>query len=201
MKKKPPVTNRQTQGGKSETNTFGESFDRLTHNGELPFGWVTHKKEFTNKIQGEFSYFLNTWLESRNKSPKEQYSALKSLILYLEDVEKLCKSKGECYEFWFYEVLVTKDYIEKRKDELDELTANLEELQANFDKRNKELFNLDNRIIQMLLEHPDVMQSDFVNMFDPLVKDAVREKLYFMEKSGELTRTKSGRSYTLHYKQ
>jgi len=83
---------------------------------------------------------------------------------------------------------------------LNELTANFDELQANFIKRNKELANLDDRIIQMLKEHPNALQSDFVKMFDPIVKNDVREKLYYMEKSGELQRTKSGRSYILHYK-
>jgi len=140
------------------------------------------------------------WLESRNKSPKEQYSALKSFVLYLEDAERLCKSKGECFEWWFYELIASKEYIDQRKNELNELTANFDELQANFIKRNKELANLDDRIIQMLKEHPNALQSDFVKMFDPIVKNDVREKLYYMEKSGELQRTKSGRSYILHYK-
>ena len=110
---------------KADTNTFGDSFDRLTENGELPFGWVYRNKEFIGRIQGEYSYFLNLWLDSRTQPPKEQYSALKSFVLYLEDAEKLCKSKGECFEFWFYEILASKDYVEKRKKELENLIAML----------------------------------------------------------------------------
>ena len=193
LKEQPPIAK------KAETNSLGEQLDKLTAEGELPFGWVYHKRESTAKIQTEYSYFLNMWLETQNKSPKEQYAALKSFILYLEDAGKLCKNKGECYEFWFYNYLTTNDYIAKRKAELEALTANLDELQTNFVKRNKELSNLDERIIKMLIEHPDVLQSDFVKMFDPLVQNDVREKLYFMDKSGKLKRTKSGKSYTLHY--
>lgn len=104
-------------------------WEHLTDEGELPFGWIYHNKEFTDRINNEYSHFLNLWLDARKKSPKELHSALKSFILYMEDVEKLCKSKGECFEFWFYELIASKDYIEKRKNELKELTENLDELQ------------------------------------------------------------------------
>lgn len=114
LKKKAPVT-----------NTVTERYDRLTPDRELPWGWVTRNKEFCDKINGEYSYFLNAWLQTRSKSPKEQYSALKSFVVYLEDVEKLCKSKGECFEFWFHEILTGKGYVEKRKKELAELTEKL----------------------------------------------------------------------------
>ena len=92
-------------------------------NGELPWGWVTRNKAFCDRINSEYSHFLNEWLQSIRKSPMERYSALKSFVLYLEDVEKLCKSKGECFEFWFREILTGKGYVDKRKKELEELTA------------------------------------------------------------------------------
>ena len=201
MKKKAPATKQQPLQTKSETNSFGERYDRLTVDGELPFGWIYQNREFTDKIQSEYSYFLNMWLDSKNKSPKEQYNALKSYAMYIEDVEKLCKSKGECFEFWFREILTYKGCSEKIRNELEELTANLDELQMNYDKRNNLLSDLDNRIIEILIDNPGVLQSDFVKMFDPLVHNDVREKLYFWEKAGKLERTKAGRSYVLHYKQ
>lgn len=191
MKKKAPVPKKQPQA----------TADRLTTDGELPFGWVTRNKEFCDRISGEYSHFLNMWLESRNKSPLDQYAALKSFVIYLEDVEKLCKAKGECFEFWFREILTGKEYIQKRKKELEELTENLDELQANYNKRNNLLPDLDYKIINILINNPGVLQSDFVKMFDPLIHNDVREKLYFMEKEGKIERTKSGRSYILHYKQ
>ena len=98
-----------------------EDFEHLTKEGELPFGWLYRNKDFVDKINSEYSYFLNMWLDSRSKSPKEQYAALKSFVLYLEDVEKLCKSKGECFEFRFYEILASKNYIEQRKNDLEKL--------------------------------------------------------------------------------
>ena len=103
----------------------GDDLEHLTPEGELPWGWHTHTKEFRNRIQDEYTHFLNIWLDARKKSPKELYSALKSFVVYLEDVEKLCKSKGECFEFWFYNILTSPDYIDKRKEELNELTSKL----------------------------------------------------------------------------
>ena len=75
--------------------------DHLTEEGELPFGWVYRNRDFVDRINAEYTYFLNTWLESRSKSPYEQRNALKSFVIYLDDVENLCRSKGECFEFWF----------------------------------------------------------------------------------------------------
>ena len=105
--------------------TQDDDLEHLTKDGELPWGWHTHTKDFTDKIKNEYSYFLNMYIESRTKSPQEKYSALKSFVLYLEDAEKLCKSKGECFEFWFYEILTSRNYIPKLKEELNRLVANM----------------------------------------------------------------------------
>lgn len=200
LKKKNTVAEQKPQSEKLETNSFGERLDRLTPDGELPWGWIARNKDFTEKITDEYTYFLNMWLDSRSGSPMEQYSSLKSFVLYLEDAERLCKSKGECFEWWFYNILASKEYIEKRKGELNDLTKSFDELQSNYDQRENELIDLDDRIIQTLIDHPNILQSDFVKLFDPVVQSDVREKLYFLDKSGKLQRTKSGRSYLLHYK-
>ena len=174
--------------------------NHLTEEGGLPWGWVLRNSEFTGKIGGEFSHFLNKWLDARSKSPKELYSALKSLIVYLEDAERLCKAKGECYEFWFYEQLISRAYIEKRKAELKKLSENLDNLSLNYEKRIANLANIDTQIVEKLKENPNILQSNFVKLFDSTVQSDVREKLYWMEKEGALERIKSGRSYILKYK-
>lgn len=125
-KKKAPVKKQKTKATMTKTNCFGERYDRLTPEGELPWGWVTQNKKFCDRITREFSYFLNAWSKSKNKTPMEQYSALKSFVVYIEDAEKLCKSKGECFEFWFREILTGKGYVKKRKKELEELKANID---------------------------------------------------------------------------
>jgi hypothetical protein len=172
----------------------------LKKNNELPFGWIYRNREFTNKINCEFTHFLNMWLEARKKSPKELYSALKSFVLYLEDAEKLCKSKGECFEFWFNRILISPGYLEQRKAELQHLTTNFDKLQHNYEKRASLLTTFDDEIIKKLQANDGILQADFIKMFDECVQSDVSSKLYFMAKSGELERTKSGRSYILHYK-
>lgn len=115
--------------GAKPTSKPSVDMEHLTDEGELPWGWILHNKEFTEKIGCEYTHFLNSWLDARKKSPKELHSALKSFVMYLEDAEKLCKSKGECFEFWFYEILTSPDYLQKRKEELERLEADIESLQ------------------------------------------------------------------------
>lgn len=171
-----------------------EDLEHLTPEGEFPWGWHSQNKDFTSKIESEFSYFLNVWLDAKNKSPKEQHSALKSFVLYLEDVEKLCKSKSECFEFWFYNILITPDYLETRKKELKDLVDNLEELQEIYEKKQ----NLFPAVIELLKANDGILQSDFKKLFDEPFQNEVADILYHLHKEGKLEKIKEGRTYILH---
>lgn len=103
-----------------KVNSFGEPLDKLV-DGELPWGWVFANKDFVDKISTEWSVFLHRWVESRNANVAEQYGALKSLITYLEDAQKLCIQKGECFAYWFDGYIANQDYIDKRKAELEKI--------------------------------------------------------------------------------
>ena len=176
-----------------------EDFEHLTPEGDLPWGWFTHNKEFVDKMEAEHSYFLHKWIDARNKSPKELYSALKSFVSYLDDLQKLCKQKGECFVFWFDNIIASPEYIEKRKNELQYLIDNFEKIQHDHDRKTAWLSVLDNEIIKNLQENDGILQSDFIKLFDETVHADVSSKLYHMAKSGEIERIKSGRSYILHY--
>ena len=171
-------------------------FDHLTSEGDLPFGWIYRNKEFTDQINNEFSCFLNNWIDAKQKSPHELYEALKSFVLYLEDAAKLCKSKGECFEFWYNEILTSKDYIDKRKNELNELTNNLDELQQTYEKKQ----NLFPAVVDLLKENDGILQSEFKNLFDDPFQNEVADILYHLHKDGKLERIKSGRTYILHFR-
>ena len=56
-KKKSNTFNQQVQN--TEVNRFGEDLTRLNENGELPWGWVSRKDDFRDKIASEYSYFFN----------------------------------------------------------------------------------------------------------------------------------------------
>ena len=180
--------------------TPDDDLEHLNENGELPWGWHTHNKAFKEKIDSEYSYFLELWLSSRHAAPKTQYEGLKSFVMYLEDAEKLCKEKGECFEWYFYNIIASKEYIQKRKQELHELQANFDDIEKEFEKKVSELSDLDERLIKALETNQGILQSDFVKMFDPIIHKEVKEMLYNLDKEGKLQRTKSGRSYILNYK-
>lgn len=197
MKKKKVVSKKVSKQKTPEVNSFGESFDKLAPDGELPWGWHYHNRDFTEKISNEYRYFLNLWCDSRNKSPKEQYSALKTFVLYMEDVKKLCKSKGECFEFWCNEFLIGSDYYEKRKQELDFLTANFDKIQADYDKQQKITVEV---VIDLLKMNDGILQSEFWHLFDEVCQAKVKDIIYNLQTEGKIEKTKSGRSYILHYK-
>ncbi len=173
-----------------------DDLEHLTPEGELPWGWHTHTKEFTSNTGDQYTHFLNMWLDAREKSPKELHSALKSFVLYLEDVERLCKSKGECFEFWFYHILTSPDYLEKRKAELNELTANLDELQQSHEKK-QQLFP---DVVRLLKANDGIQQSEFKKLFDEPFQNDVANILYHLHKEGKLERIKEGRTYILHFR-
>lgn len=194
---------------KAEANYYGESIERLTPDGELPFGWIYRNSEFTSKINNEYSYFLDMWIKSKSKSPTEQYSALKSFVLFLEDAEKLCVSKGECFVFWFHELLASKDYIEKRKNELVELSANFGALNAEYEsktqreeEKQRRIDEMKSNVIILLKENDGILQSDFWKLFDDEIsRAAATDIVYSLLAEGKIERIKHGRSYILHYKQ
>lgn len=185
-----------------------DDLEHLTPDGDLPWGWHTYTLDFTQKIGSEYSYFLQNWADSRSKSPKDQYSALKSFVLYMRDVEKVCKEKGECFEFWFYKILTGSGYIEKREADLKYLTDNFDDLCKEYDKRQQfeklkqqRSVEIKADVIRMLEENDGILQSEFWKLFDDEISSAVASDIvYELRKSGKIERTKSGRSYILHYK-
>lgn len=102
-------------------NSFNEPLDKLV-DGDLPWGWVTYNKIFIDKIETEFNYFRESWVDARNsKDQKTEYAALKSFLLYMDDVQKLCDKKGECFSFWCSEYLINQDWRNKLINQLHEL--------------------------------------------------------------------------------
>lgn len=177
-------------------NTFADPLDKLI-DGDLPFGWVYHHRTFTEPIEKEYKYFLNMWVDARNKTPKELYAALKSFILYMEDVEKICKEKGECFEFWFNEILTGKGYLKKRRHELEMLSANLSGSQNEYEQKQKLLSNLDVSLLNFLQPNDGILQKDVYKHFDPLIKSELQSVLYEWDKAGKIKRVKSGNTYKI----
>lgn len=174
-----------------------DDLNTVDSDNDLPWGWVTKNREFTDKINKEYSYFLNIWIESRNKSPRELYSALKSFVQYLEDTQKLCKSKGKYFELWFNEYLTGRDYLTTRQKELSELSGKWIELQKEYELRQKVLPTLHDQMWTLLMTNQSMLQTDLYKHFDDCVKSDIQSILYTWDKSGKIIRTKNGRTYLI----
>lgn len=181
---------------KTSSINFNAPLDRLD-NGELPWGWINSNREFISKIQSEYKYFLNLYLDSRNKSPKQQYASLKSLILYLNDCKKLCASKGECHLKWFSDCIANDSYIQKRIEELRLLTSNFEEMTNTYNIRKETLPNLDKQILQYIRNNPGILQKDLYCNFDSCLKNDISKIIYYLSKNDKIKREKHGNTYKL----
>ena len=192
---------------KTPLNSFDEPLDRLTAEGELPWGWVTHNKTFVDKIQNEYSHFLNGWLASRTQEPLRYFEALKSFVLYLEDVEHLCESKGECFVFWFNEILTSKGYLDERRKELQHLQSNFRQIEEDYKRkklededRARKVIEMRDDVIQQLKSNDGILQSDFWKLYNEADRGAVQDIVYSLIQQGKVEREKSGRSFILHFK-
>lgn len=168
-----------------------------TDESTLPFGWIYQNKEFTDKITKEYSYFLQNWIDSKQKTALERYSALKSFVLFLRDAEHLCKTKGNLFYIWFSDIIASEDYIEDREKELEELTSNFDRI----DKEEKEYQNLrnvlENSLFTLVKENPEILQKDIYTHFSPLLKANIIDLLYQWDKSGKIQRVKAGNTYKI----
>lgn len=180
------------------TNYAGESLEHLDKDGNLPWGWLSANREFCDKIQNEYSYFLNLWIESKNQEPKKRYEGLKSLVLWLNSAKTLCYSMNECFSKWFSDVIASDEDIARWETDLDELQNNFHEIERVWNIRQRELPKLEENIKFYIQQHDGILQTDFVKMFDEVIHHEVKEKLYYMAKAGTIERIKSGRSYALH---
>lgn len=186
--------------GNKTTKPTEERKDHLDKDGNLPYGWIYANRGFCDKINGEYSHFLNMWIESKGLEPLKRYSALKSLVLWLQDARKLCHSLNECFAKWFSDTIASDEEIARWETDLDELQNNFLEIERVWKIRERELPKLEENIKFLIQQHDGILQTDFVKLFDEVIHHEVKEKLYYMSKAGTIERIKSGRSYTLHIK-
>lgn len=179
-------------------NTFGDSLDHLDSDGELPFGWITHKQEFIKPLEIEFEHFRSNWVNSFNTNYHNEYSALKSFLIYINDCQKLCDSKGECYSFWCSEYLVGQKFKERLKNDLKNLEEHKDEILYVEKIKAEYLPNLSNTILEILKNEPGILQSDLWKKFDIAIKSNVLETISQMESQNLIVKKKSGKSYALY---
>lgn len=193
----PIVPNRS----ESQSNSFGQKMDRLTPEGDLPFGWVYKNKEFVDKATAEYIYFSKQYTDHEYGDPKEKYAGLKSLLLYIEDTKKHYAKKGECFLFWFVETWAKAEEVKELYSELQYIEEHYDELKKEYDRRQYIehilIPELKKKAIEVVTESPGIIQTDAYNYFNPDVKSYVQEAFRILSREGKIKREKHGRTYKL----
>lgn len=172
----------------------GDKLDKLTPEGELPWGWHHANREFTQKIDNEYRYFSEAAYAAKKEGVRAEYAALKSLVLYMEDVRKLCDSKGECFSAWASLVVANPITYQQEKERLQYMEANM----ADLLKREKILNRLRIDILQIIEDNPGILQTEVYKRFPSDLKNDVSNELYQLGAHEEISREKHGRTYRLH---
>lgn len=141
-------------------------------------------------------------------SVDDRKELLECIIRSFRALEKQCAALGAGGKRYFSEMWLhlhnSKNpdfsYVDKYEQELKELNENYEKLKSEEEIRNKELKNLDKRVLDVLSEQPEILQTDVYKKFHPIAKKDVQSILYRMEKEGTIIREKSGKTYLIHKK-
>lgn len=133
---------------------------------------------------------------------------LSSIIESFYDLKSKCVSLGANYENYFYRMWehchnsqnADFSYIEKFEERLDFLQQEKNVLLAEEQLKDKEMVDLDQKIIEVIKSKKEILQTDLYKCFDPVVQSEISSILYFMAKDGKIHRTKSGKTYLIKYK-
>lgn len=187
--------------GRAQTNCAGEKIDRLTPDGDIPNGWVAANCDFISKAQREYSYFLNNWCDSKDKSPKEQYAALKSFVVYMNDLKRIWDSKGDCFSLYRSQALFSDDELAKYEQRLQYIKDNFENLEDEYQREQYIKQCVLPQIPFIIKENPGILQTEIYKMFAVDCKDSISYELYRLSIEEKIIREKSGRTYSLRIKE
>lgn len=186
---------------KSEPRT---DLDHLTPEGELPYGWYHANRDFADKISNEYHYFFEEWIKARKIDVRKEYAALKSLIIYTEDIIRICAAKGECFAFWASVCVSDPKGLAKQKERLQYMEENMQQLIKEEEERRYletvVLPALQKRLLEIIKETPGIVQSSIYKLFDADMKNHIQLLLYNLDRDDIIKREKCGRSYKLYLK-
>ncbi len=91
-------------GKKKKSANKKVDLNRLTPDGELPFGWVHHNNEF---IKEQENIIYNQWdAVSKAKRTPNYLGEYQKYFAVINTVGEFCKHKGECHYKWFTENII-----------------------------------------------------------------------------------------------
>lgn len=111
---------------KKPTNSVGERLDRLTPEGELPFGWMAYNKELVKEMDDEWIVYRSAISDATDPSLK--CAAMKSYLLYLEDGKNRYYEISECAGKYFEEYYCNAPYNDTIRKQFKLLKKQLKEV-------------------------------------------------------------------------
>lgn len=111
-------------------NTFGERLDVLDKDGELPFGWYSHNKNYFE----DFDKLMPKYASDHHPENKQiRIEILQEMIQQYYDFKNKCYKEGECHKKYFQNMWEhchnsrndDFEYITLYEKELEELKSNL----------------------------------------------------------------------------
>lgn len=162
----------------------------------FPSGFHYENRHFLKEIEDHYHYFQDEYISAKKqeKGILAVRSALASLIVYMEDVERICASKGEPFVKWSKLSICNEANMEGYRNDLKKIEDNLNEL---LEKENLVKW-LKPELLNIIIEEPGIYQPDIYKRFDASLKPEVSNQLYLLSAKGIITREKSGRSYKLY---
>lgn len=180
----------------AESTTPKKTISHLDENGELPWGWIYENRDFVARIENQNRYFTNAYYNTCNGiSVRKKYAALKSLLRFWNNTLSLCKSKGECFEKWFCDIIAPEELMYQYIEELKYMEDNMERLlQVETIKKS-----LKNDVLNMIKENDGILQTTLYKTFPEELRQDVIEQITNLYHEKRITKEKSGRTYALHF--
>lgn len=169
----------------------------------LPFGWLYHNKDFVDEISATEKHMIDLYINA--STVKEKISALKSKLKFYDDAEQYAKKCGKYHELYFKWMYLDSEVIKKTKEELLYMQENMEKLIEEEEKKKYALEHdfakFEKEWATIIGQNPGILQTDLYKRYDPIIKNLISEKLYYLEKERKIIREKSGKSYKLYRKE
>lgn len=133
----------------------------------------------------------------------EEISLLECEISAYNDLRQFCISCGRKQYFeeeWgkpLRKMPGGTTYITPATDRLNYLKENYQELKRRESIRVSILPTLDADLLAFISKAQPVLQTDIYKAFDNAIKEDIKEHLYFLDKSGQISRVKHGSTYVV----
>ncbi len=105
------------------TNSSGERLDRLTPDGELPWGWVTHNKGYTDAVEAVIQLHWDRVVETKDKEAK--CHAYRDYFKAVQTIGEGCEKDGEFQYKCFCEYIIKSEWYNYQLKEYSKLKTYL----------------------------------------------------------------------------